>query len=223
MRDVGHLAAGRAPAVLQGPGNERIGHGQAYRRKTVAERQASDLSQMLGRAMGFHQRGQLADAEPLYRQILRIKPQHVEARHYFGILRFQQGRADEALDLIAGALDAKPDYAEAHYNRGNILAALDRYEEALASFDSALALQPDYAEAHHNHGNALFKLKRLDEALASYDRALALQPRLCRGLEQPRHRAQGAQALTTRRSRATTRRWRSCPMSPMRSTTAAMR
>ncbi len=145
--------------------------------KTVAEGQASDLSQMLGRAMGFHQRGQLADAEPLYRQILRIKPQHVEARHYFGILRFQQGRADEALDLIAGALAAKPDYAEAHYNRGNILAALGRFEDALASFTDAVVLQPDYAEAHHNHGNALLKLRRMEEAAASYERALALQPR----------------------------------------------
>jgi protein O-GlcNAc transferase len=145
--------------------------------KTVAEGQASDLSQMLGRAMGFHQRGQLADAEPLYRQILRMKPQHVEARHYFGILRFQQGHADEALDLVAGALEAKPDYAEAHYNRGNILAALGRFEDALASFTDAVVLQPDYAEAHHNHGNALLKLRRMEEAVASYERALALQPR----------------------------------------------
>ena len=145
--------------------------------KTAADGQASDLSQMLGRAMGFHQRGQLADAEALYQQILRGRPEHVEGRHYLGILRFQQGRADEALTLIAGALDAKPDYAEAHYNRGNILAALDRYEEALAGFTRAAALQPDYAEAYHNQGNALFKLRRLDEALASYDRALSLQPR----------------------------------------------
>lgn len=145
--------------------------------RTAADGPASDLAQMLGRAMGFHQRGQFADAEALYQQILRERPQHVESRHYLGILRFQQGRADEALTLIAGALDAKPDYAEAHYNRGNILAALDRYEEALASFTRAAALQPDYAEAHHNEGNALFKLRRLDEAMASYDRALSLQPR----------------------------------------------
>jgi protein O-GlcNAc transferase len=145
--------------------------------KPSAERQASDLSDMLGRAMGLHQRGKLADAEKLYRQILRTRPRYLEARHYLGILRFQQGRAHEALDLIAAVLDAKPDYAEALYNRGNILAALDRYEDALASYDRALALQPDYVEAHHNHGNALFKLRRLEQAVQSYDRALALAPR----------------------------------------------
>jgi protein O-GlcNAc transferase len=145
--------------------------------KTVADGQASDLSQMLGRAKSFHERGQLAAAEPLYLQILRSRPQDVEAGHYLGILRFQQGHANEALALITRALDAKPDYAEAHYNRGNILAALNRYDEALASFARAAALRPNDAEAHHNHGNALFMLRRLDEALASYDRALSLQPR----------------------------------------------
>ena len=138
---------------------------------------ANDLSQMLDRAMGLHQRGQLPDAEKLYRNVLRARPNHVEARHYFGILRFQQGRTDEALSLIAAALEARPDYPEALYNRGNILAKLERYDAALASYDAALALQPGSAEVHHNRGNALFKLRRLEEAVASYDRALALEPR----------------------------------------------
>jgi protein O-GlcNAc transferase len=145
--------------------------------KPTADRRGADLSEMLAHAMGLHQNGRLADAEPLYRQVLRARPQHLEARHYLGILRFQQGRAKEALDLIAAVLAARPDYAEAHYNYGNILAALDRYADALASYDRALALDPNYAEAHHNRGNALFKLRRLDAALASYDRALALEPR----------------------------------------------
>jgi protein O-GlcNAc transferase len=144
--------------------------------KPIADRRGSDLSEMLARAMGLHQNGRLTEAEPLYRQVLRTRPQHPEARHYLGILRFQQGRTSEALDLIAAVLAARPDYAEAHYNCGNILAALDRYADALAAYDRALALVPNYAEAHHNRGNALFKLRRLDEALASYERALALAP-----------------------------------------------
>jgi protein O-GlcNAc transferase len=131
---------------------------------------------MLDRAIALHQRGQLADAEKLYRNVLRARPNHVEARHFFGLLRFQQGRADEALVLIAAALDAKPDYPEAHYNRGNILAALGRYDDALASYDAAIALQPGAAEAHHNRGNALFKLRRHEEALAAFERALTIEP-----------------------------------------------
>ena len=122
---------------------------------------ANDLSQMLDRAMGLHQRGQLPDAEKLYRNVLRARPNHVEARHYFGILRFQQGRTDEALALIAAALEARPDYSGgALQSRQHPRAARALSRTALASYDAALALQPGYAEAHHNRGNALFKLRR---------------------------------------------------------------
>lgn len=142
----------------------------------MASGQSDSPSQMLDRAIALHQRGQLADAERLYRDFLRARPNHVEARHFFGILRFQQGRASEALVLIAAVLRAKPDYAEAHYNHGNVFAALGRYDEALASYDAAIALQPGAAEAHHNRGNALFKLRRYEEALTAFERALTIEP-----------------------------------------------
>jgi protein O-GlcNAc transferase len=131
---------------------------------------------MLSAAVGLHQQGRLADAEKLYRNILRARPRHFEARHLLGILRSQQGRPEEALDLIAAALEISPGHPDALYNRGNVFVELERYEEALASYDAALATQPDNEEAHHNRGNVLSKLGLPDEALAAYDRALALKP-----------------------------------------------
>lgn len=135
-----------------------------------------DLAELLNQATALHQRGQLADAERCYRQILNVRRDHAEARHFLGILRFQQGRSAEALELIAAALKAKPDYAEAFYNRGNILSQLGRFEDAVADYEAALALSADYVEAHQNRGNALLRLGRHTEALASYDRVLALYP-----------------------------------------------
>src|SRR6266852_2052360 len=96
------------------------------------------LAKLLEHAIGCHQSGQLVAADRYYRQILDTRPNHVEAQHLLGILRFQQGRHREALDLIDAALKAMPHYAEAHYNRGNILSQLERYEEAIASYDRAL-------------------------------------------------------------------------------------
>ena len=135
-----------------------------------------DLAELLQKATDFHQRGQLADAERSYRQILNARRDHPEARHFLGILRFQQGRNAEALELIGAALKTKPDYAEAFYNRGNILSQLGRFEDAVADYDQALALAADYVEAHQNRGNALLRLGRHADALASYDRVLALYP-----------------------------------------------
>ena len=135
-----------------------------------------DLSQLLQQAMGLHQRGQFSDAERLYRQILNKRPDHFEARHLLGLLRYQQGRNPEALDLIGAALKLRPDSIAALSNYGLALEGAGRYEAALATFDRALALRPDYAEAHNNRGNVLSALKRTEDALASYEQALALKP-----------------------------------------------
>lgn len=135
-----------------------------------------DLAELLQQATTLHQRGQLADAERCYRQVLNTRRDHPEARHFLGILRFQQGRGAEALELIGAALKTRPDYPEAYYNRGNIRAQLGHFEDALADYDQALALAADYVEAHQNRGNVLLRLRRYADALASYDRVLALYP-----------------------------------------------
>ena len=74
---------------LPGPRSDLvvIGDGKAPSRSSTR-----DLAELLQRATGLHQRGQLADAERGYRQILNAKRDHAEARHFLGILRFQQGR-----------------------------------------------------------------------------------------------------------------------------------
>jgi tetratricopeptide (TPR) repeat protein len=94
-------------------------------------------SEMFPQAIGLHQRGQLSEAEKFYRDILKLRPDAFEARHYLGVLRSQQGRTEEALALIDAVVAKHSDYAESHYNRGNILAVAQRYAEALSQAMSA--------------------------------------------------------------------------------------
>ncbi len=134
------------------------------------------MRELLDQAIAYHNRGALKEAERHYRQVLNQTPRNFEARHLFGILRFQQGRHQEAIDLIDAALKAKPDFPEALYSLGNIFSQLERHEEAIQSYDRALAIQPRFAEAYSNRGSALFKLNRLEEAVASFNQALAIRP-----------------------------------------------
>lgn len=132
-----------------------------------------DFGALLRRAATHHQRGQLREAEALYRQVLAAVPDHFDALHLCGVLMHQRGRSDEALELISAALAANANVATAHYNHGLVLATLARFEEALGAYDRALALKPEYAEAFYSRGNALVALSRNDEAMASFGRAIA--------------------------------------------------
>ena len=135
-----------------------------------------DPSQLLAQAVDFHRKGDLAQAERLYLQLLEARSDHFDALQMLGVLRSQQGRHLDALSLIGAALRVNPSVPAALLNQGLVLAALGRPEQALASYDKALALRPAHAEAHHNRGVALRSLKRPAEALASFERALSLRP-----------------------------------------------
>jgi len=134
------------------------------------------LDALMAQAQALHQSGRLAQAEPIYREVLRRSPRHVDALHSLGLLALQAGHAQAGADLIAQALAVDPAHASAHGNLGYALHLLGRHEEALRSLERALELQPGMLEALNNRGNTLSALGRHDEALASFERALALRP-----------------------------------------------
>ena len=144
--------------------------------KQVTPRQLPDVAYKLKQALEFHRRGQLAQARPLYNEILNTVPNHFDALHLLGVIEAQHGHNEAAVRLIGQALQIHPNSASAHSNIGNALRNLKRSADALASYDRALAIKPDYAEALYNRGLALQNLERPEDALASYDRALAIRP-----------------------------------------------
>jgi predicted O-linked N-acetylglucosamine transferase (SPINDLY family) len=130
----------------------------------------------MAEAVAAHQRGQVARAQAMYRQILESEPDNPDALHLLGVTCTQSGEFEAALEYIDRAIALRPGDAACHSNRGKALAGLGRAADALASYDRAVALAPGYAEAHNNRGNALRALKRAADALASYDRAIAIAP-----------------------------------------------
>jgi protein O-GlcNAc transferase len=134
------------------------------------------LDTLMAQAQALHHAGRIAQAEPLYREVLRRSPRHFDALHSLGMLALQAGHPQAAADLIGQAIAVDPQDAGAHANLGYALHVLGRHEQALQGLDRALALQPDSLQALNNRGNTLSVLARHDEAIASFDRALALRP-----------------------------------------------
>jgi len=134
------------------------------------------IQQLLGQATALHQRGQLAEAEPLYRQILAASPGLYQAQYLLAVLLYQQQRLAEAAAAAQAALKLSSEAVESLLLTGVILQALGRGEEALASLAAVTGRQPTHAEAWYNQGVVLTGLGRQQEAVAAFDRALALRP-----------------------------------------------
>jgi predicted O-linked N-acetylglucosamine transferase (SPINDLY family) len=131
--------------------------------------QVSSLQQ----GIAHFQAGRLAEAERVFREILRAEPDHGPAGSMMGLLRLQQDRAGEAVTFLAAVVRKQTDPGTL-INYGLALERTGRGEEALASFDRVLALHSNLFAAHYNRGNTLLGLSRAEEAVAAFDRALAL-------------------------------------------------
>ena len=136
----------------------------------------STLDQALEGALRLHESGKLAEAEALYRQILRAAPDHAETLHLLGALAHQRGRGAEAVELINRAVAREGGVPVFHNSLGIAYRALNRLEEAEAAYRCALALDPNFAEAHGNLGNLLHQRGDLDAAVECQRRARDLEP-----------------------------------------------
>jgi tetratricopeptide (TPR) repeat protein/2-polyprenyl-3-methyl-5-hydroxy-6-metoxy-1,4-benzoquinol methylase len=138
-----------------------------------APARAADL---LATALRYHQAGQLAEAEGLYRKILAIDGHHIDSLHLLGLIAHQVGRNDMAVDLIGKAIALNDRNPAFHNNIALAFDALGRAENAVVHYERAIILKPNYVEAHNNLGAAFQAQGKMDAAVAQYRWALALKP-----------------------------------------------
>ncbi|HWU54810.1 MAG TPA: tetratricopeptide repeat protein [Rhizomicrobium sp.] len=135
-----------------------------------------ELRQLFEQGLAAHRAGRLAQAEQLYRQVLRADAANFAALHRLGFLKAQQGQFDEAVTLLNKALRQNPGDVTARTHYAHALMAAQRLEEALAAYNQLLAIQPANFEALYNRGVILSGQQRFAEALAALDAAKTLQP-----------------------------------------------
>jgi protein O-GlcNAc transferase len=126
-------------------------------------------------ALHHHQSDRLAEAEAIYRQLLRVRPNDPDALHFLGLAAHQTGQHDTAVELISKAIHIAP-APHMHCNLGNVLQAQGKLDMAIKAFQQALVLNRAYPEAHNNLASAYRQQGKLDAALASCREALRLKP-----------------------------------------------
>ncbi len=127
-------------------------------------------------AQELHQKGQLAEAEQLYRQLLRADARHSGAAHYLGVIALQRGCIAESLPLLEASVEVSPDKAEFQNNLGRAYLAAERCEDAARCFRRAIDLDADNVDALNNLGNLLLRQMQPEVALAPLKLAVRLEP-----------------------------------------------
>jgi protein O-GlcNAc transferase len=131
--------------------------------------------ELFAMALGFHQSGQLAEAEAAYRRVLETENNFKALNNLGNILRALH-RLDEAEQMYRGALNAQSLSPEPYCNLGLLLAEQGRLDEAIDLYQRGLALAPGMAAIHFNMGIAFGLQGDYQSACDAYRAAIHIEP-----------------------------------------------
>jgi tetratricopeptide (TPR) repeat protein len=133
------------------------------------------LEEATNLAVKYHEAGQFAHAEQIYRRILEQAPNHPNTLHLLGVLAHQTGKTKEGIALLERALSSgrNPTYLA---NLGELLRCNEELERSIACCKEAISIAPSLPSGYHNLAVSLQQADRLDEALAAARRGAELAP-----------------------------------------------
>ncbi len=117
-----------------------------------------------------------AQAEDLWRQCLRVAPDHLPARIGLAVLATDSGNDQEAVSTLQQALAAGYSAPEIYHRLGIALSQLGRLDQAERILDEALARFPLAAELHLLLGQTRIQQNKIDQAVENLVKAVSLSP-----------------------------------------------
>jgi tetratricopeptide (TPR) repeat protein len=128
---------------------------------------------LFDRAQAAEETGDIAEAERLYRLLMKCDPTDAAAPFNLGNMLRANGRKVEAEAALRAATRADPMFAEAWYNLSDLLDEQGRSEAAIDCLRRALQVAPDYADAMFNLALLLQRNNKHVEAAEYWQRYLA--------------------------------------------------
>ena len=127
---------------------------------------------LFDRAQSAEEMGDIAEAERLYRLLMKSDPADASAPFNLGNMLRVNGRYVEAEAAFRTATRVDPEYAQAWYNLGDLLDDQGRADAAIECLRKALRVAPDYADAMFNLALLLQRKNQYTEAAEYWRRYL---------------------------------------------------
>ena len=153
---------------------------KAYKNAISTDKKYLDLQ----KAMSQVQKGNLGEAEKIYREILSDDPNNVDALRLLALLASRTGAVDQAINMLENCTKIAPDYALAWENLAKMYRQKDdpdSLQKAAFCFTKATELRPNWAEGWAGLGTMQTRSSQHEEGIESYKKSIELkanQPRV---------------------------------------------
>ena len=127
-------------------------------------------------AVQHQQKNNLRVAEKLYKEILKINPNHANTYNNLGSVLKKLGESRKAISYFQKTIQINPNHADAHYNLGIVFKDTEEYQKAINCYERAIQINPNLADAYNNLGNTLKELGKIESAINCYRKALEHDP-----------------------------------------------
>lgn len=136
--------------------------------------QTPTVEQALELATQHHNAGRLSQAEDIYRQVLQVQPDNIDALHLLGLIAAHLKHYESAIELIQKAIRINHTVPQFYHSLGKIFNEQGQLAEAIACYQRALTLNPKDAEIYYSLGNASMAQGNYTEAAKYHQQAIAL-------------------------------------------------
>ena len=144
------------------------------RRKEKALALQNDSVKAMNDAYNFHSKGQLDKAERMYKEIIKIYPNHFDALRHLGILYQDRRELDIAHKFFLKAYKILPKNPSIYNNLGSINFQKFKFKESFDLFKTCLSLEPDFIPALNNIALLCHRINHAEDALYYSSKALKL-------------------------------------------------
>lgn len=134
------------------------------------------MQSLLDQATTQHNRGNLSEAERLYRLVLEKDPHQADALALLGLVMAARKEYGEAVAMLERAIMCDPKAPLFRLYLGNLNDEMGDREKAIAAFQDALAIEPGFAEAHYGLALLMEKELRLSKAVEHLQAAARVKP-----------------------------------------------
>jgi 2-polyprenyl-3-methyl-5-hydroxy-6-metoxy-1,4-benzoquinol methylase/tetratricopeptide (TPR) repeat protein len=132
------------------------------------------VTRLFAAAVQFHNRGQLSEAETLYRNILERHGDQSGVHRNLASLYRSLSQYDRAIKCYLKGIELTPDDLDLHNDFCTALMVQGQFEAAAAHYESIIAYRPDYVYGYTNLAVAHLGIGQVERALTTVQKALAL-------------------------------------------------